>query len=34
MQYLLSVHHDGDFPAPEPEVTQGAMLAAVGCRRP
>ena len=21
-QYLLSVHHDGDFPTPEPEVMQ------------
>ena len=27
-QYLLSVHHDGDFPQPEPEVMQ-QMLAAV-----
>ncbi len=21
-QYLLSVHHEGDFPTPEPEVMQ------------
>ena len=27
-QYLLSVHHDGDFPQPEPEVMQ-QMFAAV-----
>lgn len=27
-QYLLSVHHDGDFPTPEPEVMQ-AMFQAV-----
>ena len=27
-QYLLSVHHDGDFPQPEPEVLQ-QMFAAV-----